>query len=100
MKLVQLCDVEYELPDADFYIYARGSEKNIGMPIEKPETTDNKIGIKVKKEAKDILVPDYLFYIFVHLHNSQYWQNNGLVFGSLNLKHLRIQDVMNLSFSN
>ena len=99
MKLDQLCEIKYDMPEADFYIYARGSEKNIGMPIKKPETVDNKIGIKVKKEAKDILFPDYLFYIFSHLHNTQYWQNNGLVYGSLQLKHLRIEDIKNLSFS-
>jgi hypothetical protein len=100
MKLSQLCEVKYGLPVADFYIYARGSEKNIGMPIEKPDIKDNKIGIKVKKEAKDIILPDYLYFIFMHLYNSKYWQNNGLVYGSLELKHLRIEDVINLSFSN
>ena len=99
MKLSQLCEIKYDMPEADFWLYASGSEKNLGMPMKDPDTKIKKIGIKVKEEAKTILVPDYLFYIFSHLHNSQYWQNNGLVYGSLQLKHLRIEDIKNLSFS-
>ena len=100
MKLSQLCEIKYDMPEADFWLYASGSEKNLGMPIKDPDIKSNKIGIKVKEEAKDVILPDYLKYIFVHLYNSKYWQNNGLVYGSLKLKHLRIEDVMNLSFLN
>ena len=28
MKLGQLCEIKYDMPEADFWVYARGSEKN------------------------------------------------------------------------
>ena len=99
MKLGQLCEIKYDMPQADFWLYARGSEKNLGMPIKDPDTKIKKIGIKVKEEAKTIIDPGYLYYLFMHLHNSKYWQNNGLVYGSLELKNLRIEDIKNISFS-
>ncbi len=85
------------MPEADFYIYARGSEKNLGMPSKDSENTEKKIGVKVKDEAKEILDPGYLYYLFMHLHNTQFWQTNGLVYGSLQLKNLRVEDIKNLS---
>ena len=97
MKLSNLCDIGFNLPKADFYIYARGAEKSLGMPSTDPSDSKYKIGIKVKEEAKDTLDPKYLFYVFMHLHSSQFWQTNGLVYGSLDLKNLRIEDVKNLS---
>ena len=98
MNLSNLCDIGFNMPDADFYIYARGAEKSLGMPTTDPDNSKYKIGIKVKEEAKDKLDPKYLFYVFMHLHATQFWQTNGLVYGSLDLKNLRIEDVQNLSF--
>ena len=85
------------MPEADFYIYARGSEKNLGMPSKDSENTEKKIGVKVKDEAKEVLDSGYLYYLFMHLHNTQFWQTNGLVYGSLQLKNLRVEDIKNLS---
>ena len=97
MKLGDLCDIRYNMPEADFYIYARGSEKNLGMPSKDSENTGKKIGVKVKDEAKEVLDSGYLYYLFMHLHNTQFWQTNGLVYGSLQLKNLRVEDIKNLS---
>jgi len=97
VKLGDLCDIRYNMPEADFYIYARGSEKSLGMPSKDPENTEKKIGVKVKDEAKEVLDPGYLYYLFMHLHNTQFWQTNGLVYGSLQLKNLRVEDIKNLS---
>ncbi len=97
MKLGDLCDIRYNMPEADFYIYARGSEKNLGMPSKDSENTEKKIGVKVKDEAKEVLDSGYLYYLFMHLHNTQFWQTNGLVYGSLQLKNLRVEDIKNLS---
>jgi hypothetical protein len=96
MKLSNLCDVGFNMSEADFWIYARGAEKSLGMPTTDPSDAKYKIGIKVKEEAKDKLDARYLFYVFMHLHSSQFWQTNGLVYGSLDLKNLRIEDVKNL----
>jgi hypothetical protein len=98
MRLADLCEIKFNMSDADFWIYARGAEKSLGMPTTDPSDSKYKIGIKVKEEAKDTLDPKYLFYVFMHLNNSQYWQTNGLVYGSTNLMNLRIEDVKNLSF--
>ncbi len=97
MRLSDLCEVGFNMPEADFYIYARGTEKSLGMPTTDPSDTKYKIGIKVKEEAKDKLYPKNLFYVFMHLHNSQFWQTSGLVYGSTNLRNLRIEDVKNIS---
>jgi hypothetical protein len=97
MKLGDLCEIRYNMPEADFYLYARGSEKNLGMPSKDSDNTEKKIGVKVKYEAKELLDPGYLYYLFMHLHNTQFWQSNGLVYGSLQLKNLRVEDIKNLS---
>ncbi len=96
MKLADLCDISIGLEDADFWLYTKGSEKSLGMPTDDRENYKNKIGIKVKEEAKDKLDAKYLFYVFMHLNSSQFWQTNGLVYGSLQLKNLRIEDVKNI----
>ena len=98
MRLADLCEIKFNMSDADFCIFARGAEKSLGMPTTDPDNNEKKIGIKVKEEAKDKLDSKYLFYVFMHLNNSQYWQTNGLVYGSLQLKNIRIEDVKNLSF--
>ena len=73
MRLSDLCEVGFNMPEADFYIYARGTEKSLGMPTTDPSDSKYKIGIKVKEEAKDKLDPKYLFYVFMHLNNSQFF---------------------------
>ena len=49
------------------------------------------------KKAKDKLDSKYLYYVFMNLNTTQYWQRNGLVYGSLQLKNIRIEDVKNIS---
>ena len=93
MKLGDLCDIRYNMPEADFYIYARGSEKNLGMPSKDSDNTEKKIGVKVKDEAKELLDPGYLYYLFMHLHNTHFWLSIVLVYGSLQLKNLRVEDI-------
>ncbi len=96
MRLADLCEVKFNMSDADFWIYTRGAEKSLGMPTTDPNDNEKKIGIKVKEEAKDKLDARYLYYVFMHLNTTQYWQRNGLVYGSLNLKNLRIDDIKNI----
>jgi hypothetical protein len=96
MRLADLCEIKFNMSDADFWIYARGAEKSLGMPTTDPSDSKYKIGIKVKEEAKDTLDPKYLYYVFMNLNTTQYWQRNGLVYGSTNLMNLRIEDVKNI----
>ena len=74
MRLNDLCDIGFNMPDADFWIYTRGSEKSLGMPTTDPDNNEKKIGIKVKEESKDKIDARYLYYVFMHLNTSQYWQ--------------------------
>jgi hypothetical protein len=67
------------------------------MPTTDPDNNEKKIGIKVKEEAKDKLDSRYLYYVFMNLNATQHWQRNGLVYGSLQLKNIRIEDVKNIS---
>jgi hypothetical protein len=94
MKLSDLCVIKTNMTDADFWLYTTGSEKSLGMPTKDPKNSEGKIGIKVT--ATDKLVPDYLLRVFEYLHSSQYWQKNGLVYGSTRLMSIWIQDVKNL----
>lgn len=96
MKLSALCDIKYNFSDADFWLLAKGSENKLGLPIENTDEFENKIGIKIKEEALNILDPKYLYYVFLNLYNQQFWQKNSLVYGSLNLKNLRVEDIKNL----
>ena len=51
MRLADLCEIKFNMSDADFWIYARGAEKSLGMPTTDPDNNEKKIGIKVKEEA-------------------------------------------------
>lgn len=97
MRLADLCEVKFNMPDADFWIYTRGNEKSLGMPTTDSDNNENKIGIKVLEEAKDKLDARYLYYVFMHLNSTQFWQRNGLVYGSTGLTNIRIQDVKNIN---
>ena len=89
MKLGDLCDIRYNMPEADFYIYARGSEKNLGMPSKDSENTEKKIGFKVKDEAKEVLDSGYLYYLFMH---RQFYVDHVKIKKSIfcNTRHLKI----------
>jgi len=55
MRLADFCEIKFNMSDADFWIYAKGAEKSLGMPTTDPDNNEKKIGIKVKEEAKDKL---------------------------------------------
>ena len=58
-------------------------------------TAQEKFGPTPTKEQ--LAWHDKEYYLFMHLHNTQFWQTNGLVYGSLQLKNLRVEDIKNLS---
>lgn len=61
MKLGDLCTVSRGFAGADFWL-----DHKTGKPTK--EFAERLIGIRV--ERKDILVPQYLFYVMEHLSNS------------------------------
>ncbi len=87
MQLQDLACIRTNFADADFWLVRRGSVATVGQPTK--TFSPYHIGIKVKQT--DLLLPDYLYYVFVHLHQSGQWQ--PFAKGSLNLVHICITDV-------
>ena len=91
MKLNQLCTVQTNLPNADFYIVRSGSQNTVGGVTK--EFNKDYIGIKVTRT--DLLVPDYLYYLLMNLHNQGYFKS---ISNGTTLKHITTQEVGNITF--
>ncbi|OBU86071.1 hypothetical protein [Chromobacterium subtsugae] len=90
MKLSQLATIRTNFPEAHFWIIRRGSADRCGKPIR--EFNPEHIGIRI--EATDMLLPDYLYYVMMHIHHAGYWQ--GIATGSLSLVNIKVSDVRNI----
>jgi hypothetical protein len=93
MKLSSLATIKTNFPDADFWIIRRGSEESVGKPVR--EFYKEHIGIKVVRT--DILLPDYLYYAMLHIHQSGQWRH--IATGSLKLVNIRVSDIQNIEMS-
>ena len=93
MKLQELATVKTNDANADFWIVRRGSVKTVGQPVR--EFSPYHIGIKIHKT--DTLLPDYLYYVFLHIHSTGHWE--GIARGTLNLVHLRVSDISDIELS-
>lgn len=65
MVIGDLCEFKTNFPDADFWLIKKGNKNGVGIPV-KTFSPEN-IGVKVTRT--DILVPEYLFYVFMKLKN-------------------------------
>lgn len=89
--LSDVCSVKVNFEDANFWLIRVGSKDKVGMPVKKFH--EERIGIKVIKT--DLLLPDYLFYVFLHLHQQKYFE----IFcaqGTLSLVYIKLNHVKNL----
>jgi restriction endonuclease S subunit len=91
MKLKQLCTVQTNLPNADFYMVRSGSQNTVGKVTK--EYSKDYIGIKVTRT--DLLVPDYLYYLLMNLHNQGYFES---ISNGTTLRHITTQDVGSIAF--
>lgn len=93
MRLGDLATIKTNFQEADFWLIRRGAASQCGKPVKvfNPEH----IGIKV--DRTDILLPDYLYYVFMHIHNTKYWE--PLANGTLTLVNIRVRDVRNIELS-
>jgi putative chitinase len=89
-RLKDLASIATDMPDADFWLIRKGSNKIIGKPVK--EFEPQRIGIKVIRT--DVLDPNYLYYAILHLYNQGYFAS--IATGILNLVHIRVADVANL----
>lgn len=90
-QLKRFAKISTNMRDADFWLTRKGSNKTVGKPTR--EYSPEHIGIKVT--ATDKILPDYLYYVFEHLHTQGYWQQHSA--GALDLQHIRIEDVRDLA---
>ena len=90
MRLKDLCDVKTDFPDADLWITRKGDMNSVGKPTK--EFDPEKIGIKVVRT--DLLLPDYLYYVFEFLvmNGSFTTMSSGIT----KLKNITVDDVKNI----
>lgn len=93
MRLSDITTIKTNFQDADFWLVRRGAASQCGKPVKvfNPEH----IGIKVNRT--DILLPDYLYYCFMHIHSTKYWEQ--LANGTLSLVNIRVSDVRKIELS-
>ncbi len=90
MRLKDLCDVKTDFPDADFWITRKGDIDSVGKPTK--EFDPEKIGVKVVRT--DLLLPDYLYYVFEFLVMNGSFAT--MASGTTKLKNITVDDVKNL----
>ena len=93
VRLGDLAAVGTNMPDADFWIVRKGSEKAVGKPIK--EFEPQRIGVKVIRT--DVIDANYLYYLIVHLHSKGYFAQRAN--GVTNLVNIRVADVSGISFA-
>jgi restriction endonuclease S subunit len=94
MTLGDLCEFKTNFPEADFWLIRKGDEKTVGKPVK--EYSPENIGVKVLN--KDMIIPDYLYYYFMHAQMNGAFIN--LAHGTLKLKNIRISDIKNIPIAN
>jgi hypothetical protein len=65
MTIGDLCEFKTNFPDADFWLVKKGNRNEIGMPVK--TFSPEHIGVKVIRT--DVLLPDYIFYVFMSMHH-------------------------------
>jgi len=93
MKLYELATVKTNFQGAHFWLIRRGSAKKCGKPVRLFNAEH--IGIKVHQIK--LLLPDYLYYALVTIHNEGHWERR--VTGTLSLVNIRVSDVRKIELS-
>jgi choline kinase len=89
-RLKDLAKIATNMPDADFWLIRKGSDKTVGKPV--TEFDPSRIGIKVVRT--DVLDPKYLYYVMMHLHNQGHFAR--IANGTTNLVNIRVEDIANI----
>ena len=91
MRLKDVARVRTEFEGADFWLVRRGDLDAVGKPSR--EYSPYHIGVRV--EETGLILPDYLYYVFMHLYQVGQWK--PLATGTLKLVHIRVEDVKNIA---
>ena len=94
MKLKQIVNLSVDNPNADFWIVRRGNARQVGRPTR--EYSPEHIGVTVTRP--DLVLPDYLYYVFEYLANQG--KIAELSHGTTGLRNIRIRDLENISITN
>ena len=89
MKISDLANVKVNFPLAHFWIIRKGSIDVVGKPVN--EFSKEHIGIRVND---NVMNDRYYFYRVQHFYNTGVFKL--IAYGTLNLKHIRVEDVKNL----
>lgn len=93
MILSDVCSIKTHFEGADFWIIRRGSLKTVGGVTR--DFNPEHIGIKV--ENTSILLPDFLYYCLMNLHQQGRWES--MANGSLSLVNIKVSDVRKIRLS-
>ena len=94
MKLKHIVDFSVNNPDAEFWIIRKGSETTVGKPTR--EFSPEHIGVTITRP--DLVLPDYLYYVFEYLASQG--KIAELSHGTTGLRNIRIRDLENISITN
>lgn len=89
-RLKDIAKIATNMPDADFWLVRKGSDKTVGKPVK--EFDPSRIGVKVVKT--DVLDPNYLYYAMMNLHNQGHFAR--IANGTTNLVNITVNDIANI----
>ena len=93
MNLSDVATIRTDFPDADFWLVRRGTLDRCGEP--QHEFNPEHIGVKV--ERTDLLLPTFLFYLMMHVHQQGFWKARAT--GTTNLVNIQTADVRGIELS-
>jgi hypothetical protein len=70
MRLRDVATIALNLRDADFWL-----QRGVGLELGRPTKTFSPQHIGIKVTRTDVLLPQYLYYVFEHLCTTGAWQN-------------------------
>lgn len=82
-----LFEVRTNFPEADMWVTRKGTLEKVGS-VTRAFSPEN-IGVKVL--ATDVVLPDYLYYVLMHLHTKGFFKNRAK--GTTNLQNITVKDV-------
>jgi hypothetical protein len=94
MRLSDVADIGVNQPESDFWLIRRGSEKEVGRPVD--EYDPERIGVRVTRT--DLLLPRYRYYVFADLHARGYWIPRA--HGPTRRVNIKVSDVKRLELSS
>ena len=89
-SLKDVCEIKTNFQNADFWIIRRGSEDSVGKPVK----VFNKEHIGIKVLYREIILPEYLYYWFMALHNKGVFKQ--ICHGTLKLVNIKISDIASI----